>query len=93
VPRRSPRHNVSTPVFVGMIAATGILLIPMLCVLRCPRAYERNLPEQERGLVRAFAAMSVTRSGTMLDPMTILFDIDPRIARLCPHAGRLQARV
>ena len=29
-----PRHNVSTPVFVGMIAATSILLIPMLCVLR-----------------------------------------------------------
>jgi hypothetical protein len=29
----------------------------------------------------------------MFDAMTIFFDIDPRIARLCPHAGRLQARV
>jgi hypothetical protein len=59
VPRRSPRHNVSTPVFVGMIAATciGIFLIPMLCVLGCSGAYERDLPEQERGLVHAFAAM------------------------------------
>jgi len=25
--------------------------------------------------------------------MTIFFDIDPRIARLCPHAGRLQAGI
>ena len=68
MPRRSPRHNVSTPVFVGMIAATGILLIPMLCVLRYPGAYERDLPEQSRGLVRAFAAMQAVQCGTMLIP-------------------------
>jgi len=60
--------QVSTPVFVGMIAATGILLIPMLCVLRCPGAYERNLLEQERGLVCAFAAMQAAQCGTMLIP-------------------------
>ncbi len=45
------------------------------------------------GKVRAFAAMLATPTGTMLDGMTHFFDIDPRIARLCPHAGRLQARV
>jgi hypothetical protein len=28
-----------------------------------------------------------------VDVMMTFFDIDPRIARLCPHAGRLQARV
>jgi len=51
-----------------MIAATGILLIPMLCVLRYPGAYERDLPEQSRGLVRAFAAMQAVQCGTMLIP-------------------------
>jgi hypothetical protein len=44
-------------------------------------------------MVRGFDAMALVAIDAILNTMTFIVDIDPRIARLCLHAGRQQALV